>query len=508
MSHPIDSDWLKRWSLYQPKKIALKDADREESYTYRELFSIANGLVEYLQSLGVKKGDRVGVYANNHVETVFLLFALQRMGAILVPINFRLTAPETDYILQDSGCKILFYENTFDKIVKKLTSPLKTLSYAQLVGKAEVSKNYDQVFPFLGEFNKPCKILYTSGTTGFPKGVVITPKILFWNAVNTSLSLNLSSEDVTVNFSPFFHTGGWNVLLTPFLHRGGRVVLLSKFDSTRVLEICEQEKVSVFFGVPTTLSLMAQDKTFSSTDLSSVRFAVVGGEPMPKSAIKLWHNKGIAIRQGFGLTECGPNCFSLSEKDAISKMGSIGRPNFYVQTRVVDADNQDVNPGEIGELLLKGPMCMTEYWGNPKATEESFFEGWLRTGDLVKKDKDQYFYVVGRKKEMFISGGENVYPVEVETVIGQHPKIREVAVLGVSDPKWGEVGKAFVATHDMKPIKESELLNFCGTKLARYKIPKSFEFLQELPKGDSGKILKKQLIKNSVSSYHHQEMSL
>ena len=214
---------------------------------------------------------------------------------------------------------------------------------------------------------------------------------------------------------------------------------------------------------------------------------------MPLNMIQLWHDKGVAIRQGFGMTECGPNCFSLSEVDAETKIGSIGRPNFYVQTRIVDDENCDVEPGQVGELLLKGPMCMEEYWQNPQATGLSIVDGWLKTGDLVKKDGDDCFFVVGRKKEMFISGGENVYPAEIEKIISTHPEIAEVAVLGVEDPQWGEVGKAFVVLKEQVHIDQNDILNFCDERLARYKIPKQFEFLTELPKGDSGKILKKQL---------------
>ncbi len=493
MIHEAHADWLGRWNLYSPDQVAFKDVVQSKSYTYAECFRIANGLVPYLKSLGVKKSTRVAVFAHNRIETLLLFFALQRMGAILVPINFRLAPSETDYVLSDSGSEILFFDPEFAELVDKLRTPVKAIKMAALKKECESASQCQEVFPFLGEFEEACKILYTSGTTGFPKGVVITPKILFWNAVNTSLSLDIKSNDRTVNFSPFFHTGGWNVLLTPFIHQGATVILLPKFDADHVLRLCETEKVTLFFGVPTTLGMMARSENFEKTDLSSVRYAIVGGEPMSLNMIQLWHKKGVAIRQGFGLTECGPNCFSLSEKDAEEKIGSIGRPNFYVQTRVLSEENKDVEVGQVGELLLKGPMCMTQYWQNEEATKNSFFEGWLRTGDLVKRDESHFFYVVGRKKEMFISGGENVYPAEVEKVISRHPEVNEVAVLGVEDPQWGEVGKAFIVSKHKKELATEELVNFCKEHLAKYKIPKQFEFLEDLPKGDSGKILKKNL---------------
>lgn len=493
MSGEEQIDWLSQWNLYTPHKVAFKDVVNNNDYTYNDSFRIANHIAYALQARGIKKGDRVAVFAHNRVETIFLFFALQRLGAILVPINFRLAPSETDYVLSDSGADLLFYDPDFSDLVDRLKTPVQKVPMQQLNDLSKQGRRFEKVMPFAGEFNEPCKILYTSGTTGFPKGVVITPKILFWNSINTTMSLNLTSEDVTVNFSPFFHTGGWNVLLTPFIHRGATTILLPKFDAEKVLEICQDEKVTIFFGVPTTLSMMARCQSFATTDLSHVRYAIVGGEPMPLNMIQLWHNKGVAIRQGFGMTECGPNCFSLSEKDAETKIGSIGRPNFYVQTRIVDDNNQEVPVGEVGELLLKGPMCMTQYWHNQEATLNALDKGWLRSGDLVKRDEDHYFFVVGRKKEMFISGGENVYPAEVEKVMSRHPKITEVAVLGVEDPQWGEVGRAFVVTKDLKPIESEDIIGFCREHIASYKIPKSFEFLPELPKGDSGKILKKQL---------------
>ncbi len=493
MSLDLNCDWLKHWSINSPDKIALKDVVHHKAYSYRFFYQIVNRMAFALQEKGIGPGDRVAVIAHNRIETLFLFFALQRLTAILVPVNYRLSAPEADFVMTDCQAKWLYYDPDFSQLVQNLKVSVQASPFAELSPLIEESRNFFEQYPYQGEFSSPCMILYTSGTTGFPKGVVITSKILFWNSINTSMSLNLTCDDITINFSPFFHTGGWNVLLTPFIHRGATVLILPKFEGDKVLELCEQEKVTVFFGVPTTLSMMARSEKFWNTDLSSVRFAIVGGEPMALNMIQTWHKKGVFIRQGFGLTECGPNCFSLSEKDAESKIGSIGRPNFYVETRIIDDENNDVKKGEIGELLLRGPMCMTEYWQNPEATHQSFFEGWLRTGDLVKQDEENYFYVVGRKKEMYISGGENVYPAEIEKVISRHPEIAEVAVLGVNDPQWGEVGKAFVVTKKPSQVTSDDLMEFCLSHLARYKIPKKFEFLDELPKGDSGKILKKQL---------------
>jgi fatty-acyl-CoA synthase len=498
--HNVEIDWLKKWSLYSPDKTAFVDVPSAEKFSYSEFFRIANGFAKLLKDKGVQKGDRVGVLAQNRIETVFLFFALQRLGAIIVPVNFRLSTPEIDYIMKDSGSKLVFVGPQLSETAVSLKSEVEKVPLEWLSRNLEAAKLFAETIEMEADFESPCQILYTSGTTGFPKGVVITHKILFWNSVNTSMSLNVSADDCMVSFLPLFHTGGWNVLLTPFIHRGAKTVFLPQFDADAVLEWSEKERATLLFGVPTTLTMMAKSTRFSNVDLSSVRYAVVGGEPMPLGMIQKWHEKGVSIRQGFGLTECGPNCFSLSEADAESKIGSIGRPNFYVETLIVDELDNEVAVGEVGELLLKGPMCMTEYWGNPEATADAFRGKWLRTGDLVKRDENNYFYVVGRKKEMFISGGENVYPAEIEKVLTQHHGIDEVAVVGYPDEKWGEVGKAFIVTSNSESLDRNEINEFCLQRLAKFKIPKHIEFVKELPKGATGKILKKKLMQIGVTS--------
>lgn len=498
----LELDWLKRWSLYSPEKIAIEDYKNKISYSYQQLYLDSKKMAGFLKKLDVKAGDRVASLSQNRVETVLLFFALQRLGAILVPVNFRLSPSEIEYILQDCGAKILFYEDSFSSTVKKIISDrlhianpksnvsLTCLPYQDL----KQAESADSYYDFEGVEETPVMILYTSGTTGFPKGAVLTHKMLFWNSLNTSLSLNITENDVTINFAPLFHTGGWNVLMTPFFHRGAKVIFFDKFDADEILKVSQERQVTLLFGVPTMLKLMSESAHFANCDLSYLRYMVVGGEPMPLNLIKTWHSKGVPVRQGFGLTEFGPNCFSLSAEDAETKMGSIGRPNFYVQTRIVDADGKDVKVGDVGELLLSGPSCMLGYWNNTKATNLALQDGWLYTGDLVRQDEEQYFYVVGRKKEMFISGGENVYPVEVERVLGQHPLVHEVAVIGVQDQKWGEVGHAFLV-YKNKNFNETEFVEFCRQNLASYKVPKYFTVLDELPKGDSGKINKKVLLR-------------
>lgn len=498
-STQIELDWLKRWRQYAPDACALKDGETGRRWSYEDLFKLSRRGANLLrEKFGVKKGDRVAVFALNELETIALFFALQRLGGILVPINYRLTSREADHILNDCAPVLLLDQTEFRPLTSSLkrvqdgTTRLLSLtggsdSFASLLG-----QDGPLFEDFEGEFEDPCMIIYTSGTTGAPKGALLSQRMLFWNSINTSLRLNLSQNDVAVIFLPLFHTGGWNVLTTPFLHRGACIILLKKFDADLILRLSEEEKATLLFGVPTTMEMMSRSSRFESRDLGSVRYAIVGGEPMPLDLIQTWHRKGIPIRQGYGLTEFGPNVFSLNEQDALRKMGSIGFPNFYVQAQIWDEQGQALGAQTIGELVLKGPLAMTGYWGNEAATQESFHQGWLRTGDLVRRDEDGFYFVVGRKKDMYKSGGENVYPAEVEQVLLSHPDIREAAVIGVPDSKWGEVGKAFLVLENPK-ADLSEIQSFCLKHLAKFKVPQHFAVLAELPKGDSGKILKRQL---------------
>lgn len=496
MTHSFEWDWLKKWNLFSPKRVALQDGDSGLEWTYSELYLAAQKIAHRLQLLGIRPGDRIAVLAQNDLHTIALFFGAQRIGAIIVPINYRLTTREVHHILQDSAAKVLFYQTENSGVVNGIPGddrPTHSLPFDLLfdwvAGPTPAEKiPAHEVLP-----EHPVMILYTSGTTGSPKGAVLTHKMLFWNSINTTLRLNLSQDDCAVIFLPLFHTGGWNVLTTPFLHRGAKVVLVRKFDAEQVLRLSQDEKASLLFGVPTTMELMARAPSFDSVRFERLRYAIVGGEPMPVSAIEKWHKKGVRIRQGYGLTEFGPNVFSLNEEHAISKIGSIGFPNFYTEAQVVDESGNVLGANQVGELWLRGPMCMAEYWHNPEATNETIRNGWLATGDLVRFDEEGFFFVVGRKKDMFKSGGENVYPPELEKILREYPGVREAAVIGVPDPKWGEVGKAFVALEPTAEISAEQLLQFCQKHLAKFKIPKYVQFLPELPKGDSGKVLKRKL---------------
>jgi fatty-acyl-CoA synthase len=496
----IRTDWFERWALYSPDQLAITDQESGRQFTYATAYRIISRCARVLrEEFAVATGDRVAILASNEVEYIFLFFAVQKLGAILVPVNYRLTAREVSHVLRDAAPALFLWQEQFAETVSGLDGDVRELQTKRFDGADSlITRMFNESLssePIRQEadFDAPCMILYTSGTTGAPKGAVITHGMLFWNSINTGMRLNLVQTDVTLTFAPFFHTGGWNVLTTPFLHRGAHVVLLKKFDADEVLTLCDRLSVSILFGVPTMMDMMANAEVFAQVSLESVRYAIVGGEAMPLALIRTWQQKGVPIRQGYGLTEFGPNVFSLNEEDAERKIGSIGFPNFYVDTRVVTDDGRDCADDEVGELLLRGPVCMPGYWNNSEATQATISGGWLHTGDLVRRDPDGYFFVVDRKKDMFISGAENVYPAEIEHFLRAHPKVRSVAVTGVPDERWGEAGKAWIVLEEGDEATVEEILSYCRGGLAKFKIPKHVVFLDALPVSDSGKILKKKL---------------
>lgn len=506
--HNFQTDWLSKWAYYTPKKLFLREYDRGLEWTYSEFNQRTNALTIYLgEKLGVHAGDRVAVYSKNRAEYVMILLACIKCGAVLVPLNFRLMPRELDILINDSEPKVFLFESEYSDQVEKFES----------TKKLPIKKNIEEFTKFLTDdideydfvpsrvFNEEdiLMILYTAGTTGLSKGVMINHKMLFWNAVNTGLRLDLNSNDHTQGFMPFFHTGGWNVLFTPFLLHGASTTLLQNFDAELILKLIEKEKTSIIFGVPTMLQMMSELPYFEKADLSSVRYAIVGGAPMPIPLINIWHNKGVFIRQGYGLTEVGPNCFSLHQDDAIRKKGSIGFPNFYIDAKVINENGNESSDNEVGELWLRSPVVTPGYWRKEKETTDSITDEYFHTGDLVKHDEDGYYYVVDRKKNMFISGGENVYPAEVERFLYTNDAVKEVAVIGVPDKKWGEVGKAYIVQKKSDELTEEAIIEFCKGNLAKYKTPKYVEFLQELPKTDAGKINKKELLKTHLQNQNN-----
>lgn len=495
----IRTDWLERHALYTPEAPALVWVPTGRAYTYAELHPRARCLAETLRSAyGLRFGDRIAVLAENSVEHVLLFLASQYAGFVLVPLNYRLAEPELQYVLADADPQLLVasadYAPTADALLADHSAEIQRTTLSDVHDLSDGPLPKGAIPDCRPGLDDPLMILYTSGTTGRPKGAIITHGMLFWNSVNTEMRLDLTSRDRSFNAAPFYHTGGWNVLLTPFLHHGATTFLLPGFDPEQILRLCDDEALTILWGVPTMLKMMSDHPAFNAVTLDTVRYAIVGGEAMPEPLIRTWQDKGVPIRQGFGMTEVGVNCFSLPERDALRKIGSIGFPNFYLDTRVVDDEGAAVATGEPGELLMRGPVVTPGYWRDPDATAEAIDdEGWFATGDLVRVDDEGYFYVVGRKKEMYISGGENVYPAEVEAALYEHPAVSEVAVIGVPDERWGESGAAFVVVADGHTLSEDALLDHARAHLARYKVPRHVRFLTALPKGHSGKIQKTDL---------------
>ena len=492
-------DWFSKWALYSPEKIALKEYETGRCLSYYALNESSEKAASLLSNIyEIKKHDRIAVLADFCLEYLCLFGAAQKMGFILVPLNYRLAANELNDILIDAEPSIIIVENKYAQILSE-DLDIPTLPVDRLWNIID-SDNSETTFNNLPTasiaIEDPIFLLYTSGTSGRPKGVLYTHKMLFWNSINTSISLVLNSESRTVVVMPPYHTGGWNVLLTPFLHHGAYVCLCKKFDAAKTLNLLEAEKATLFMGVPTMLQMMADQPGFEKSAFPNLLYLITGGESMSIPLIEKWDQKGVKVRQGYGMTEVGPNLTSLHQDDAIRKIGSIGRPNFYVETRVVNENNEDSEPNESGELWLSGPMVTPGYWKNPALTIQAFSEDgrWFKTGDIVRCDNESYYYIVDRLKNMFISGGENIYPAEIERVLIQHPDIKECAVVGVPDEKWGYVGKAFIVYDNQKSNIE-DISNFLSEKIARFKVPKHFTVLDELPKNDAGKIDRISLLK-------------
>ena len=493
-------DWIASAADVTPDKVALTDLHSKRSFTYKEFDKRVGQVAAWLRDdVGVTKGDRVAVLSFNNPEFLEVQFACMRLGSVFVPVNFRLAVPELEYIVKDCAPKVLISEAELAETGTKVAelcelshhvitnSDGSDCSYEQAVrGRTPVTDIVDSTLEDLW-----C-IMYTSGTTGRPKGCMITYMMGVFNAVNLAGAARLDTDCVHFCFMPLFHTGGLNVFTNPAFHMGGSVVLMRNFDPGQVMEVISDPKYGVthFIGVPAMFQFMAQHPGFEKLDVSRMRGAFVGAAPMPVALLNVWLDKGLKLQQGFGMTETGPSCLGLPVEDAKRKVGSSGKPVLHVKVKVVDEDGNEVPRGGMGELWCKGPTITKGYWNRPDANEKDFTDGWLHTGDAVRVDEDGYYYIVDRTKDMYISGGENVYPAEVEDCLFRLEGVLEVAIIGVADDKWGEVGKAIITQKPGANVSEEAVISHCKENLAAYKVPKSVEFVQALPRNATGKVLK------------------
>ena len=524
----ISGDVLGERARLSPEKTALVEVATGRRFTYAELDARARAAARTLtEGLGLKKGDRLALLVGNCVEFLDVFFACGKNGVVLVPLNTRQTAGELEGVLEDAEPKALIYGAGFQETVEDLLRrvrgvrpvPLdppavRTASEAPPPPSAPAAPvrsahtTFKEIFSSLpavataaaaeipgpGPEDLYC-LLYTSGTTGKPKGVMVPHRMVAWNAMNTVVSWQLREDDVSPIYTPLYHAGGLGAFLTPIFAVGGTIVLLAGFDPAEVLATIARERCTVALGVPTIFRILQEHPDWATADFSSIRYFASGGAPLPLDIIETWQKRGANFKQGYGLTEVGVNCFAMSVEESVRKAGSIGRPMMFTEAKLTDEQGNEVPTGEVGELLLKGPHVCKGYYRNPEATAASLDAGgWFHTGDLGRMDAEGFITLVDRKKDMIISGGENVYPIEVEQVLFRHPAVLDAAVIGGKDSKWGErVVAIVVADPATQAPSAEEIVAWCRERLAHFKCPRDVHFVAELPRNATGKLLKTEL---------------
>jgi fatty-acyl-CoA synthase len=493
--------WVAGHAARTPDKVAL--ICKGERVTYAALDERARACAAGLRELGVRQGDRVAVLLLNSVELLEVLLACTHLGAIFVPLNFRLSQDEIAFILGDATPELLIFHQAFALVVEHARARTRVPAWVQVDGPpADGVLAYAALRAGAGAAlrpeavgaDAPALMMYTSGTTGRPKGALLSHANLLWNNIQMLLAVPARDDDINYNAAPFFHIGGLNVLTGPLLYRGATTIIDDKFEPQRALQAIARERATCAFMVPAMWAALAQVEAFDRHDLSSLRYALVGGAPCPLPVLEFYAARGITFREGFGLTETAPVVCLLSAADGIRKSGSVGHPAAHVQVRIVDDADRDVPEGEPGELIVRAPNLMIGYWNRPEETAAALRGGWFHTGDLARRDAEGFIYIVDRKKDMVITGGENVYPVEVEQVLFRHPAIADVAVVGVPDARWGEALIAVVVLRQGAAAPGlDELRAFCEGKLAHYKQPRGVRVVEALPRNATGKVLKQEL---------------
>jgi fatty-acyl-CoA synthase len=532
------TDWLDKRARLTPHSIGLVDAGTGQELTYAAWNAAANRTAGFLRSLGVRKGDLVSVHATNCVAYLDLLFACGKLGAILHNLNWRLTPAELGQIIADARPRVLLYTLDWRERVDALRPALSgNVEHVVAIEApwasaqpdddrtwddrawAERDQHPDELAgrPAL-TMDDPWVIFYTGGTTGLPKGAIMTHGNMTWNSVNTVMSWGLTAAHTAPLQLPLFHVGGTNIFTVPMVHVGGKTIVCRGFDVDQTFDLIERGGVTHYVAVPTMYIMMQQHPRWATTDFSRLELVISGGAPCPLPVMEAFWARGVSFKVGYGLTEAAANNFWLPAEEVRRRPGSVGFPLFHIDMKIVaseDPAGRECGPDEVGELLIRGPHVTPGYWNRPEATAEVLKDGWLHTGDMARRDADGFFYIMGRSKDMFISGGENVYPAEIESVLHAHPAVAEAAVIGVPHEIWGEVGRAFVAREraarpgagagagaepgadsGAEPgaeIDEAALIAFLRERLAKYKIPHRIIFVESLPKTAVGKLDKKQL---------------
>ncbi len=495
-------DWIKYHAAIQPEKIAQIDLGSGRQYTYPQMHDRVSRIAGILQAHGIKKGDRVGFYGLNSTDIMDIVFATWRLGGISLALNFRLTASELEYIVNDAAPDFMFVDDVFRETaeeLKKLTSVKNWMSFDGMGGDTEFERAIaaatpvEEMVPL--EKTDQCMLMYSSGTTGKPKGVIITHGMMLWSAVNTKGFAELNHDAVALAFMPLFHIGGFNVFAAPIAYCGGTSVIMRIVDVGVVLDTIDDAELGVthFLGVPAIFNGMRQHPKALTTDYSRIKAAYAGAEAVPVDLVKWWIDHGLIVQEGYGMTETAASTLLLTKDSIPEKLGSAGRPGMHMDIGVFREDGTRADPDEIGELWLRGPTITPGYWNKPEETKESFVNGWFKTGDLARQDADGFFYIEDRVKDMYISGGENVYPAEVENILYELPQIAEVAVIGVPNEQWGEIGCAVIVLKKDATLTLEEIGAHCEGRLAKYKHPAHMVTMSMLPRNATGKVLKFQL---------------
>ncbi|MGB7342531.1 MAG: long-chain fatty acid--CoA ligase [Phototrophicaceae bacterium] len=507
------SDWVAFHADRTPDKIAFIDQATGQELSYSALNERASQLATVMRDRwDVRAGDRIAILAKNSIEYFAFQFACIKLGAMMLPLNWRLAVPEWIFICEDAGATGIIYDAEFAEHIPTLLAET-TLEYTLRIDlgnpptderpsyeDAIANTSADVVMNPNTTHDTPMTIMYTSGTTGRPKGVIITHGMTFWNAINISVPTGLNCNSVQYIVLPLFHTGGLNLYANPLVHHGGTSIIAREFDPAITLATLSDTELGVthFFGVPAIYLFMSQHEAFASTDLSKIESWGCGGAPMPASLLKTYADRNMIIQLGFGMTETSPTVFLIAKRRALQKPTSVGKPLLHTRVRIVNDRFEDVAVGEVGEVVISGGNITPEYWQRPDANDDNFTvdehgNRWLHSGDAGMMDDEGCIYIVDRYKDMYISGGENVYPAEVEQVIFQLEAVADAAIIGLPHARWGEAGQAIVVIKQGYTITADDIIQHCKANLAKFKVPQQVDFIDELPRNAAGKVLKRDL---------------